>query len=151
MRRDLDKYMLEIANVVGSRGTCNRGRCGCVIEQDKHIISMGYVGAPSGMPHCDDEGHLIEEGSCIRSCHAEQNAICQAARYGISIKGSTLYTTMFPCYACAKMIVNVGIICVIAEYDYHKSARSKEMFDQLGIAYKLINNKVKEYDSTNNQ
>ena len=147
MRQDIDEYFLDLVKVLGSRGTCDRGHSGAVIVKHKHILSTGYVGSPAGMPHCDDEGHLMENNSCIRTAHAESNAICQAARHGISIEGATIYSTMFPCLWCAKMIVNVGIKRVVADYDYHKSALSKAMFDELDIEYKVIHNENKTYES----
>lgn len=148
IRQNIDRCFLDIVKLVGSRGTCDRGKSGCVIVRDKHIISTGYVGSPKGMPHCDDDDHLMENNSCIRTAHAESNAICQAAKEGFSVKGSTIYSTMFPCFWCAKMIVNSGIVKVVSEYDYQKSQHSKEMFDLIGIQYEIVNNKTLEYGST---
>ncbi len=120
-RTSWDGYFLEIADAVSQRATCNRGRSGCVIVKDKRILVTGYVGSPSGLPHCDDAGHLFEEKSmngrsskhCIRTVHAEQNAICQAAKNGISIEGTTLYTRMTPCRTCAMLLINCGIKRVV--------------------------------------
>ncbi len=145
---------MEITKVIGSRGTCDRGRSGCLVAKDKHIISTGYVGAPVGLPHCDEVGHEMHtvthaDGSiskhCIRTTHAEQNAICQAAKFGIALSGSTLYCKMTPCYACAKMIINAGIARVVCEKDYHAGERSKEVFKEAGIEYCLLNNEIVEY------
>jgi dCMP deaminase len=94
MREHIDNYFLRIVEVVGSRGTCDRGRSGCIIVKDKNIISTGYVGAPHGLDHCDDVGHLIIDNHCIRSTHAEQNAIINAAKNGVKLNGATLYCTM---------------------------------------------------------
>ena len=115
---------------------CDRGRAGCVIVKDKRIISTGYVGAPAGCKHCDEVGHLgriplsmmtvRRFAICIRTTHAEQNAIAQAARSGVATEGATLYCQMCPCYTCAKMIINAGIKRVVAENDYHVAKRSKE-------------------------
>jgi len=153
-RPSWDEYFLKISSMVGSRGTCDRGRAGCVITKGKRIISTGYVGSPIGLSHCDEIGHEMhtvtnEDGSisrhCIRTTHAEQNAICQAARFGTSLEGGTLYCKMTPCYVCAKMIINAGIQRVVCERDYHASARSKEIFAEAGIKFKLMSNEMVIY------
>jgi len=115
----------------------------------------GYVGSPAGTPHCDDAGHEFHtvhhaDGSssdhCIRTAHAEQNAICLAAREGIRIEGATLYCRMTPCYACAKMIINAGIVRVVAQRDYQKGDRSKAIFAEAGVEFVLLNEEVQSYD-----
>ena len=99
-RPSWDEYFMDIARTVAKRATCDRGRSGCVIARDKQILVTGYVGAPKGLPHCDEVGHQMktvthEDGHnsqhCMRTAHAEQNAIVQAARLGIGIDGGTLY------------------------------------------------------------
>ncbi len=153
-RPSWDEYFMEIVKIIGSRGTCDRGRSGCVITSDKRIISTGYVGSPVGLPHCDEVGHEMhtvvhednhETRHCIRTAHAEQNAIIQAARIGVALEGATLYCKMTPCYACAKMIINAGIKRVVCEEDYHAGQRSKEVFKEAGVLYELLNNRVTEY------
>lgn len=121
MRPSLDDYFMEIAKVVASRSTCLRQKVGAVIVKDKRILTTGYNGAPTGMPHCLDIGCLREQlkipsgerHELCRAVHAEQNAIIQAAYHGVSIKDSTLYTTHQPCIMCAKMIINAGIRKVV--------------------------------------
>ena len=153
-RPSWDEYFMHIAHTVGERATCDRGRTGCVIVKDKHIISTGYVGAPAGCTSCDDAGHemdivLHEDGTqskhCIRTTHNEQNAIVQAARFGASTDGATLYCMMTPCYTCAKLIINAGIKRVVAEKDYHAGARSKEIFKEAGVKYELLNEEMVTY------
>ena len=151
MRQAIDLYFLDIVKLVGSRGTCDRGKSGCIIVKDKQILSTGYVGSPKGMPHCDDEGHLMEDNHCIRTTHAEQNAIVNAARNGMKIEGGTLYCTMFPCFVCAKLIVNAGILKVICSYDYHASNMSKELFAKAGLSYIIINKEVMKYNEIRNK
>ena len=146
MRKNIDLYFIDIANLVGSRGTCDRGRSGCVIVREKQILSTGYVGAPSKLKHCDEVGHELIGNHCVRSTHAEQNAIVNAAKNGVAINGSDLYCTMFPCYACAKMIINAGIRRVIVDYDYHESDKSKEIFMLAGVGISLIHPDVKTYE-----
>lgn len=150
-----DEYFIKIMEMVGSRGTCDRGRSGCVIVKDKRIICTGYVGSPIGIKHCDEIGHEMhtvintdgtESRHCIRTTHAEQNAICQAARFGISLDGATLYCKMTPCYVCAKMIINAGIKRVVCEQDYHAGARSKEIFAESGVEYMLLHEVMTIYN-----
>jgi len=149
-----DEYFIKIMEMVGSRGSCDRGRSGCIITRDRRIISTGYVGSPVGLPHCDEVGHEMhtvvnEDGTqsrhCIRTAHAEQNAICEAARMGIALEGATLYCKMTPCYTCAKMIINAGIKNIVCAQDYHASARSKEIFKEAGINFNLLSENMTTY------
>jgi dCMP deaminase len=150
-----DEYFLNLMEVVGTRGTCDRGRSGCVIVKDKRIIATGYVGSPINTAHCDDVGHemhvVTENGKesqhCIRTTHAEQNAIVNAARFGAALNGATLYCHMTPCYVCAKMIINAGIKRVVCNKDYHKGLRSKEIFQEASVTYELLNDEIETYDN----
>jgi len=144
-RPSWDEYFLGMAEYVGTRGTCDRARSGCVIVKNKRILATGYVGAPVGLPSCDDVGHemhtvINEDGTksrhCIRTAHAEQNAINNAARVGIAVEGATMYCKMIPCYKCGQSIINSGIIRVVALKDYHGAKRTKEIFKQAKV--KLI-------------
>lgn len=158
-RPSWDEYFMNIVKMIGLRGTCDRGRSGCVITRDKRIISTGYVGSPVGLKHCDEIGHEMntvmyadnhESRHCIRTAHAEQNAIIQAARFGVALEGATLYCKMTPCYACAKMIINAGIKRVVCEEDYHVGGRSKEVFEEACIRYDLLNDRIAEYADQGN-
>lgn len=151
-----DEYFMEIANTVAKRATCDRGRSGCVIVRDKQILVTGYVGSPRGLPHCDDIGHQLkkvihEDGSvtthCMRTVHAEQNAIAQAARLGIPLEGSTLYCKMTPCRTCAMLIINCGIKRVVCEKKYHAGAESEEMFRLANIELTYFSEDVEKYDN----
>ncbi|MDI6721687.1 MAG: cytidine/deoxycytidylate deaminase family protein [Candidatus Aenigmarchaeota archaeon] len=153
-RPDWDEYFLEVMKAVAKRATCDRGRSGSVIVKNKRILTTGYVGAPAGLHHCDEAGHKVksvthEDGSvsqhCVRTSHAEENAIIQAARHGISLDGATLYSKMVPCYTCAKMIINAGVSRVVSENDYHASRDTKEIFKQAGVELIIVNNKTEEY------
>ena len=155
-RPSWDEYFVGMANYVGSRATCDRGYSGCVIVRDKRVVSTGYVGSPPGLPHCDDVGHEMhrvtnEHGAdsvhCIRTAHAEQNAIAQAARFGASLSGTTMYCKMVPCYTCAKLSITAGIKRIVAEKDYHVSKRSKEIFKNDGVKLEIVNKEVEKYDS----
>ncbi len=153
-RPSWDEYFIKIVDMVGSRGSCDRGRAGCVITRDNRIISTGYAGSPIGLPHCDEVGHEMhtvthadgeQTRHCIRTTHAEQNAICEAARMGIALLGGTLYCKMTPCYACAKMIINAGIKKVICAQDYHAGARSKEIFREAKVEFSLVSTEMTQY------
>ena len=147
---------MEIARAVGKRATCDRGRSGCVIARNKQILVTGYVGAPAGLPHCDGIGHLMkktthedgrETNHCVRTTHAEQNAIVQAAKIGVAIDGATLYCKMTPCIICAKMIINAGIKRIVCEKKYHAGGDSETMFRKVGIELDYIEEEVEQYDN----
>lgn len=154
-RPSWDEYFIEVMDAVAKRATCDRGRSGCVIAKDKRLLATGYVGSPAGCVHCDEADHemhtvTLEDGTesrhCIRTAHAEQNAIAHAARVGIALEGGTLYCNMAPCYVCAKMIINSGIVRVVARKDYHASIRSKEVFKEAGVQFELLNEDTQDYD-----
>lgn len=153
-RPSWDEYFMEITHAIAKRATCDRGKSGCVIARDKQLLVTGYVGSPKGIPHCDDVGHLMktmlhDDGTqtqhCVRTTHAEQNAICQAAKLGVSINNATLYCKMTPCYVCAKMIINTGIIRVVCEKKYHAGKESERLFEQAGIKLDFVSEDVEEY------
>lgn len=156
VRPSWDEYFMNLAELVGTRGTCDRGRSGCVVTKNNRILTTGYVGSPMGIAHCDDVGHelhtvITEDGvksqHCIRTTHNEQNAIANAARFGVALDGSTIYCHMTPCYACAKMIINAGIRRVVCNKDYHKGDRSREVFKESGVEYVLLNVEVETYEN----
>lgn len=120
MRQDWDDYFLDLAEKVATRSTCDRLHVGAVIVKDRNIVATGYNGSPSGLAHCDDVGHLIKNGRCERTIHAEQNAIIQAAKHGTTIEGSEIYVTHSPCYTCAKFIITAGIKRVVCRTLYSK-------------------------------
>jgi dCMP deaminase len=154
-RPSWDDYFMEVCDAISKRATCDRGRSGCVIARDNRLLVTGYVGAPAGLPHCDDAGHqlkkmLHEDGSvtthCVRTVHAEQNAICQAAKNGVSINGATLYCRMTPCRTCAMLIINCGIIRVVCQRRYHDAADSEAMLAAAGIKLEYVHDEVQEYE-----
>ena len=153
-RPSWDEYFLGLIDEVGKRATCDRGRSGCLVVRDKQIVCTGYVGSPPGFPHCDEGGHLMkkvveEDGTsrmhCVRTIHAEQNAICQAAKHGISLKGSTLYCKMEPCRVCAMLIISVGITKVIAKKKYHAAQDTRDMFQQARVELVVVEDEVEQY------
>lgn len=122
MTRDWNDYFMRIAEVVASMATCDRKHVGAVVVVNKTVISTGFNGAPRGMPHCDEVGHELKEmggrQSCVRTVHAEANALVQAARSGAKVEGGTIYTTASPCYDCLKLIINAGITRVVCKEFY---------------------------------
>jgi dCMP deaminase len=155
-RPDWDTYFQEIREAVAKRATCDRGRSGCVIVKNKQILATGYVGSPAGLPHCDEVGHLMKEvihddgtktKHCMRTAHAEMNAITNAARNGVQIEGSTLYCLMTPCRTCAMAIINAGIKRVHCIRKYHAGKESEEMFKTVGIELEYLENKLQEYSN----
>jgi dCMP deaminase len=154
VRPSWDEYFMELANAAAKRATCDRGRSGCVIVKDKQVLVTGYVGSPIGLSHCDEVGHLFkktfhEDGTvtnhCVRTVHAEQNAICQAAKRGIALEGSTLYCRMTPCRTCAMLIINCGIKRVVCEKKYHAGEESEQMFKEAKIELVFFNEEILQY------
>ena len=152
-RPSWDEYFLKLVEVVGTRGTCDRVCVGAILIKDKRILATGYNGAPVGLPSCDEIGHEIhtiqgEDGTlskhCIRTAHAELNAITNAARVGVAVMGATLYCKMVPCYTCAKTIINAGVERVVALNDYHASGLTKKVFKQAKIELKIMG-EVQDY------
>jgi len=127
-----DEYFMNIARQVATRATCDRKQVGAVIVRDKTILSTGYNGSIRGLAHCSEVGHLMEDGHCVRTVHAEANAICQAARNGVRIEGAELYTTASPCWSCFRLIANSSIrrICY---GEFYRDQRSLEVATELGI------------------
>lgn len=117
---------MRIASIVATRSTCLRRQVGAIIVKNNHILSTGYNGAPKGLPHCEETGCLraerrVERGErheLCRGLHAEQNAIIQAAVFGVSITGGVIYSTHFPCSVCAKMLINAELAEVVYQEGY---------------------------------
>jgi len=154
IRPTWDEYFIEMMGTVARRATCDRGRSGCVIVKDRQVLCTGYVGSPPGLPHCDEVGHLMkkvldEDGTarehCVRTIHAEQNAICQAAKHGVVLNGATLYCRMEPCRVCAMMIISVGIKRVVAERRYHAAQETRAMFEQAGVLLDVVHDELQDY------
>lgn len=121
-RSNWDEYFMKIAEVAASRATCDRKHVGAVVAVNRTLVSTGFNGSPRGMPHCDEVGHELKEmggrQSCVRTVHAEANALVQAARNGAKVEGGTIYTTASPCYDCLKLIINAGILRVVCKEFY---------------------------------
>ncbi len=144
-RPSWDEYFLDVAKLVAKRATCLRRSVGAVLVKDKRILATGYNGAPAGLKHCAEVGCLrqklnIPSGQrheLCRALHAEQNALIQASLYGISVKGSTLYSTCQPCLICAKMLINAGIKGIVIASGYPDKLAA-DFFKQAGIKIKKV-------------
>ncbi len=132
MRLTWDEYFMTIAYQVATRATCDRKHVGAVIVRDKTILSTGYNGSIRGLEHCDEVGHMMESGHCVRTVHAEANAISQAARNGVRIEGASIYVTASPCWGCFRLIANGGIER-IAFGEFYRDPRIFEYCEKLGI------------------
>ena len=141
MRPEWDSYFMKIATAVAERSTCDRAMVGCVLVLEKRILTTGFNGSPTGQPHCDEEGHLMVDGHCVRTIHAETNAIIQAALHGVSTRGCTCYVTHFPCINCSKELINAGITRLVYCEDYRKDPNALEFLKMANveIVQKAIN------------
>ena len=137
-RPSWDEYFMRIAHVVASRSTCLRRKVGAILVKDKRILATGYNGAPKGLPHCETclrEELGVPSGQrheLCRGVHAEQNAIIQAAVFGVSTKGAVLYTTTFPCIICAKMLINAEVEEIVYDSDY-EDPESVKILKEAGV------------------
>jgi dCMP deaminase len=123
---------MEVAWSFSVRGTCSRKRVGAVIARDGRVLVTGYNGAPKGMPHCEHPSEDDEGTGCRVAVHAEANAIAYAARWGIRIEGADLFSTCTPCLACAQLVVNAGIIRVVAAEPY-RDPGGRELLISAGL------------------
>ena len=123
---------MDIARQVATRATCDRKHVGAVVVRDRTILSTGYNGSIRGLPHCDEVGHMMENGHCVATVHAEANAILQAAKSGVRIDGATLYTTASPCWPCFKLIANSGCVRIVYG-EFYRDPRIFEVAGQLKL------------------
>lgn len=136
-RPSWDAYFMAMAHLAAERSTCNRLLAGAVLVRDKRLIATGYNGAPPGMEHCDDVGHLMDEGHCIRTLHAEENTLLQSALFGISTEHTTIYTTFSPCYHCLKKLIAAGVTRIVASAMY-RDERVRDVCLKTGIRFELF-------------
>ena len=127
MRASWDEYFVRLAHVVATRSTCDRRHVGCIfVSPEHHILATGYNGSVHGHDHCDDVGHMMDaNNSCVRTIHAEQNAIVHAASTGVHLRGSTVYITHSPCWTCTKLLLNVEVARIV----YSEFYRDDRVFD----------------------
>lgn len=148
-----DEYFLKLAMLASERATCPRMHCGCVLVKNKHVIATGYNGSIPGDDHCEDVGCLVVDNHCLRTNHAEMNALTQAAKLGNAVDGATAYVTNMPCTTCAKALVAAGIKRVVIFSDYHDTlateffAKGCVKIDKIVMPSQEINYNLKEYSS----
>jgi dCMP deaminase len=143
-RPDNDTYFMRMAELAATRSTCLRRNVGAVVVKEKRVLTTGYNGAPKGLKHCAEVGCVrltnnIESGTrheLCRGVHAEQNAVIQAAYFGVSIKDSTIYTTNYPCVMCAKILVNAGVREIVCRDDY-VDALSRKVLEESNMTVRL--------------
>ncbi len=145
MRPDWDSYFLKIAYAVSERSTCDRAFVGCVLVKDKRILTTGFNGSPAGQEHCDESGHLMVEGHCVRTIHAETNAIIQAALHGVSTRGAICYVTHFPCINCTKALINAGVAKIVYSKAYRPDENALNFLETAAI--EIVH---REYDPNEN-
>ena len=146
-RPSWDEYFLSIAERAAQRSTCLRRQVGAILVRDKRILATGYNGAPRGLRHCEEVGCLRERDNVpsgerhelCRALHAEMNAFLQAASFGVSTEGATLYATIYPCSLCAKMAINAGVKRIVTMGDY-PDALSKEILAEAGVRVDVVTN-----------
>lgn len=145
LRPNWDEYFMEITQLVAKRSTCLRRSVGAILVKDRRILTTGYNGAPSQLPHCSETGCLRdklgipsgERNELCRGIHAEQNAIVQAALHGVNIQGSTLYVTTQPCVVCAKMLINAGIVEIVTSGEY-PDALARELLVEANVPVRKL-------------
>ena len=152
-RPDWDEYFLKLAMLASERATCPRMHCGCVLVKDKNVVATGYNGSIPGDDHCEDVGCLVVDNHCVRTNHAEMNALMQAARHGNSVDGATAYVTNMPCTTCAKALIAAGVKRVVVFSDYHSTlateffAKADIKIDRVPMPGREITYDIKNYSS----
>lgn len=152
-RPNWDEYFMKLAMLASERATCPRMHCGCVLVKDREVVATGYNGSIPGDDHCEDVGCLVVDNHCVRTNHAEMNAIVQAARKGHIIDGGTAYVTNMPCTTCAKALIAAGVKRVVIFSDYHSTlatdffAKAKVKIDKIAMPSKEIVYDLEKYTS----
>jgi dCMP deaminase len=132
VRASWDEYFMAIARQVATRSTCDRKHVGAVVVKDRMILTTGYNGSIRGLPHCDEVGHLMEDGHCVRTTHAEANALVQAARNGVRVDSASIYVTASPCFGCFKLIANAGLTRIVFG-EFYRDQRIFDFASALGM------------------
>lgn len=152
-RPEWDQYFLKLAMLASERATCPRMHCGCILVKNKNVVATGYNGSIPGDDHCEDVGCLVMDNHCVRTNHAEMNALMQAAKQGNSVNGATAYITNMPCTTCAKALIAAGITRVVIFSDYHDTlateffAKANVKIDKIDMPDKEIVYDIKNYSS----
>ena len=148
MRRpSFDVYFMRQAVIASSRATCNRRLVGAVLVRDNRVLTTGYNGSIRGGVHCDDKGHLMVGGHCVRTVHAEVNAMLAAARHGVTTDGATVYITCYPCWGCFKMLANAGIVRIVYENSYRVDPFVSEGVARMDMKLEQVELSAKDKES----
>lgn len=150
IRKSWDDYFLTLAELVATRATCDRLHAGCILVRDNRIISTGYNGSMPGAKHCDDVGHSMSNGHCIKTIHAEINAIANAARVGISTVGALAYITHSSCWSCIKSLVASGVKRILCKKYYENAVFEypediSKILEEVGVDISIAVNKKNKY------
>lgn len=137
VRPEWDEYFMKLAMLASERATCPRMHCGCVLVKDRFVLATGYNGSLPGQPHCTDVGCLLVDDHCVRTNHAEINAVCQAVRHGVNLVGAWAYVTNMPCTTCAKVLIAAGVRRVVVFSDYH-STLAEQFFGECDVTLDRI-------------
>jgi dCMP deaminase len=129
------EYFMAQAKIIAMRSTCPRAHVGAIITKDNQILATGYNGSVKGAEHCSDVGCLIRDGHCVRTIHAEINAVIQAAKHGVTLEDATIYVTHFPCYHCTKAIVQAGVRELFYEQGYRMDEEALKLLSINDITY----------------
>lgn len=132
------QYFMMQALVIAQRSTCNRALVGSVLVKNNRIIGTGYNGSVSGQLHCDDVGHQMVDGHCVRTIHSEMNAIIQCAKFGVSTENTEIYVTHFPCYNCCKSLLQAGVKKINYYFDYRDNPLAMQLLHDSGVPYEQI-------------
>lgn len=133
-----DQYFMSQSLLLSTRSTCERLAVGATVVRDRRVISGGYNGSVSGDEHCIDVGCKIVDGHCVRTVHAEANALLQCAKFGAPTEGADIYVSHFPCLQCTKLIIQAGIDKVYYLHDYRTSEYAKELLEHSGIGTEQV-------------
>ncbi|AZB43692.1 ComE operon protein 2 [Bacillus sp. FJAT-42376] len=147
-RLSWDQYFMAQSHLLALRSTCTRLSVGATIVREKRMIAGGYNGSIAGGDHCIDSGCYVIEGHCVRTIHAEMNAILQCAKFGVPTRGAEIYVTHFPCLQCCKAIIQAGIQSVFYSADYKNHPYAVELFQQAGVKVKQVERKQHEIDQS---
>lgn len=139
------EYFMAQAKLISLRGTCARLYVGSVITRDRRVIAGGYNGSISGDVHCIDVGCKVVDGHCVRTIHAEQNALMQCVKFGVATEGAEIYVTHFPCLHCTKLIVQAGIRHIYYETPYRMDDYAIQLLKQAGVGMTQISVDINKY------
>lgn len=152
-RPSWDEYFLKLAMLASERSTCPRMHCGCVLVKDRFVLATGYNGSLPGQPHCEDAGCIVVDNHCVRTNHAEVNALIQAATHGVTIKGATAYVTNMSCTTCAKALIAAGVNRIVVFSDFHDTLATQFFQDskvevvKLSMPDRIIQYEIDKYSS----